>query len=119
MSAPLKRILIVEDEVILALDFSDTVADLGYEVVGPALSLDEGLELVESEAIHCALLDVNLGRGLTSEPIADRLRAQGVNLAFLTAYTRDQIVFARPGEIVLPKPPGRATLMQVLDDLCP
>ena len=119
MSEQSKRILIVEDEVILALDFSDAVADLGYEVVGPALSLDEGLELASTECIHCALLDVNLGRGLTSEPIAEALRAQGVSLAFVTAYTRDQIAFAKADEIVLPKPPGRPTLLQVLGDLCP
>jgi CheY-like chemotaxis protein len=115
---PAKRILIVEDEVILALDFEDAIAELGYEVVGPALSLDHGLRLATSEAIDCALLDVNLGRGLTSQPIADALRARGIRFAFVTAYTREQVDFARPDEKVLHKPPEPATLQRVVSELC-
>lgn len=114
-----KRILIVEDEVILALDFGDTVAELGYQVVGPALSLEDGLRLALSEPIDFALLDVNLGRDSTSQPIAEVLRTKGVSLAFMTAYTRDQFDFARSDEIVLHKPPEPATLQQILGQLCP
>lgn len=112
------RILIVEDEVIVALDFSDIVADLGYEVVGPALSLEQGLELAASNPIDCALLDVNLGSGATSEPIATILRAAGTRVAFVTAYTREQIAFARDDELVLHKPPHPTVLSDVLSDLC-
>ena len=119
MTAMPSRVLIVEDEVIIALDFSDAVAELGYEVVGPALSLDQGLELAESEHLDCALLDVNLGFGLTSQPIAEALRAKGVRIAYVTAYNRDQIGFARSDEQVIRKPPARTALLDILHALCP
>ena len=119
MTAMPSRVLIVEDEVIIALDFSDAVAELGYEVVGPALSLDQGLKLAETERLDCALLDVNLGFGLTSQPIAETLRERGVRIAYVTAYNRDQIGFALVDEHVIRKPPARATLLDILNALCP
>ncbi len=118
MSIPLNRVLIVEDEVILALDFSDTIAELGYEVVGPALTLSQGLDLAASEHVDCALLDVNLGGGMTSQQIAESLRARNVRLAFVTAYNRDNVDFAQEDEEILRKPPSQATLMQLLAALC-
>lgn len=119
MTVPPKRVLIVEDEVILALDFSDAVAELGYEVVGPALTLDQGLELARTEPVDCALLDVNLGRGLTSQPIAETLRCKDVRVAFVTAYNRDTIRFARDDEAILGKPPSQTALSRLLEVLCP
>lgn len=114
-----RRVLIVEDEVILALDFSDAVAQLGYEVVGPALSLAEALNLAESETLDCALLDVNLGRGMTSRPVAEALRDKRVRIAFITAYNRDHVDFALADEEIVNKPPSQATLSRLLEALCP
>ncbi len=119
MTADPRRVLIVEDEVILALDFSDAVTELGYEVVGPALSLEEALKLAECEQLDCALLDVNLGRGLTSRPVAEALRGKQVRIAFVTAYNRDYVDFARADETILNKPPSQVTLSQLLESLCP
>ena len=113
-----KRVLIVEDEVILALDFSDAVADLGYEVVGPALTLAQGMELARTEPVDCALLDVNLGNGLTSQPIAETLRCKDVRVAFVTAYNRDSVVFARYDEEIVRKPPSPEVLSRLLSALC-
>lgn len=118
MTAARRRVLIVEDEVILALDFSDLVEELGYQVIGPALSLNEGLRLAKCEQIDCALLDVNLGAGLTSQPIAEFLRIQGVKLAFVTAYDHHQIEFASSDETVIGKPLRSEVLTQVLGKLC-
>lgn len=113
-----RRVLIVEDEVILAFDLSDAVEEMGYAVLGPALSLAEGLRLAEEEAIDCALLDVNLGGELTSRSIADRLRDKGVKLAFVSAYSRHQIEFLHHDESVFGKPLSRSTLTSILADLC-
>ena len=118
MTAEPRRVLIVEDEVILALDFGDAVAELGYEVVGPALSLDEALKLAACEELDCALLDVNLGRGLTSRPVAEALRDKQVRIAFVTAYNREYVDFALPDETIVNKPPSHATLSQLLETLC-
>ncbi len=119
MTILVKRVLIVEDEVILALDFSDAIAQLGYTVVGPALTLEQGLALAESEQLDCALLDVNLGGGQTSQQIAEALRSKDVRLAFVTAYNRDSVAFARHDEEIVPKPPSSAVLSQLLGGLCP
>lgn len=119
MTAEPRRVLIVEDEVILALDFSDAVAELGYEVVGPALSLEEALKLAACEPLDCALLDVNLGRGVTSRPVAETLRDKHVRIAFVTAYNRDYVDFALADEAIVHKPPSQATLSQLLEALCP
>jgi CheY-like chemotaxis protein len=118
VSSSARRVLIVEDEVILALDISDAAAALGYHIVGPALSLREGVQLALSEPIDCALLDVNLGHGQTSQPIAEILRERDVRLVFLTAYDRKQITFAKKDEMVMRKPPNAAELDQVISSLC-
>lgn len=118
MSAEGRRVLVVEDEVILALDYSDALVELGYEVVGPALTLEDALKLVDGERLDCALLDVNLGRGITSRPVAEILRAKSIRIAFVTAYNRDYIDFALPDEAVVNKPPSPAVLSELIEGLC-
>ena len=80
-----KRILLVEDEPIVAIALQDIIEDLGHEVVGPAFRLARALELAESEAIDAAILDVNMGDG-HSYAVADRLRARGIPFLFATGY---------------------------------
>lgn len=79
------RVLIVEDEPIVAMTLEDILMDLGHDVVGPAGRLDEGLELAEEPVLDLAVLDVNLG-GERSTPIARRLRERGIRFVFATGY---------------------------------
>lgn len=79
------RVLIVEDEVIVAMTLEDMLGDLGCSVVGPATSLDEALLLVATADFDMALLDVNLD-GRRSDEVADLLRQRGVPFAFITGY---------------------------------
>jgi CheY-like chemotaxis protein len=83
-----KRVLVVEDEALLALFLEDMLGDAGVEVVGPAGTLEAGLELAEAEALDAAVLDINLN-GLRSFPIADRLHARGVPYVFATGYATE------------------------------
>ena len=55
-----RRVLVVEDEVMIAMLLEDMLADLGHEVVGPATRLEDGLELASSAEFDLAVLDVNL-----------------------------------------------------------
>src|ERR1043165_2547290 len=71
------RILIVEDDYLLAADLAETIADGGAEGRGPRATLDEALRAVETRWIDRAVLDVDLG-GETSCKIADRLEAAGI-----------------------------------------
>jgi len=80
-----RRILIVEDEGLVALQLQADLESAGHFVVGPARSLAQGLHFAEHEDIDAALIDVSLGRD-TSEPIADRLLARSVPFAFATGY---------------------------------
>lgn len=81
-----RRVLLVEDEPLVALDMAGTLADCGCEVVGPADSLAEALRLAEAaDGLDAAVLDINLN-GETSFPVADLLAAKGVPFIYATGY---------------------------------
>ena len=79
-----KRILVVEDEPIVAMMLEDLLKDLGAQIVGPASSLVHALALT-SEPLDCAILDINLGAD-RSHAISARLRELGVPFIFATGY---------------------------------
>ena len=80
-----KRILVIEDEAVIAAMVEDMLTELGAVVVGPAGTLALGLELAEREEIDAAVLDVNL-RSERVDPIADMLRARSIPVVFATGY---------------------------------
>jgi CheY-like chemotaxis protein len=85
-----RRVLLVEDEMIVAWLLEDMLTDLGCAVVGPAASVDQALAMMAAEAIDVAMLDVNLN-GEMSYPIADALAARGVPFVFSTGYHKDRL----------------------------
>ena len=68
-----ERVLVVEDEPLIAFDVADHLRDAGFQVVGPVASVSAALKLLESVGCDLAVLDVNLGRE-TAAPIADALK---------------------------------------------
>jgi CheY-like chemotaxis protein len=108
-------LLVVEDEYMIAIDLVSFLEDLGADVIGPAGSVDEGLELVEQQGhrVDIALLDVNL-RGETVYPVADALAAHGVPIIFTTGY--DAMVLAEPYQDArrCDKPVNKHNLAQLL-----
>jgi PAS domain S-box-containing protein len=86
ISTKVCRILIVEDEPLVALQLQSTLEDEGYEVVGPAMTLAEGLRLAENCKFDLALLDINLGTE-NSGPIALQLSDRRIPFVFSTGYT--------------------------------
>lgn len=81
-----RRILVVEDEYMLAMDLERELQDAGAQVLGPVPSVAAALQLVEStEALDGALLDVNLG-GEEIYPVAEELLARGVPVVLTTGY---------------------------------
>jgi CheY-like chemotaxis protein len=81
-----KRVLVVEDEPLIAIVLADILEDAGCVVVGPAYDTDQALARISSDAIDAAVLDVNLGSGLTSAPVADVLAARSIPFIFATGY---------------------------------
>jgi CheY-like chemotaxis protein len=79
------RILIAEDEAIIAIDLESTLGELGYGVFALCSSLAEGMAATEEDTPDLAILDKNL-RGQSSIPLAERLHARGVPVIFATGY---------------------------------
>ncbi|WP_423142058.1 response regulator [Parablastomonas sp. CN1-191] len=100
-----RRILVVEDEAMLALDLEFAFEDAGAHVIGPAVSLDQALSLVSGVAgIDAAVLDVDIA-GRPVIPVAQALSAAGVPFVFHTGHGDRIDLLARfPGARLLMKP---------------
>lgn len=77
-----KKVLVLENEVLIADDLCDTLNDLGYVAVGPALSYSQALELLHSEKVDIAILDIDLGSKKTGMDVADHIRSEH-NIPFI------------------------------------
>jgi CheY-like chemotaxis protein len=80
MSLQDKRVLVVEDEALLAMMLEDVFSDAGAQVVGPAATVEQAIALIAPQVIDVALLDVCL-RDQRSDPVAEALRQRGVRRA--------------------------------------
>lgn len=99
-----RRILVVEDDFLIATAFTGELERAQVTVIGPAPSLERALALVETEgALDGAVLDVNLGRE-QAFPLADRLRADHVPFVFTTGYEAGAIPEAYADVPRCPKP---------------
>ena len=78
------KILIVEDEMLVAFNLEDILRDLGYEVVGIVPDLDSARAYF-SQKVDLALVDLNLRDGCTGPQIGAQLSAKGVAVVFVTA----------------------------------
>ena len=85
-----RRVLVVEDEMLVALLVQDMLTDLGCVVIGPAATVDEALSLIAAQLPDAAVLDVNLG-GQMSYPVADVLLARNVPFVFSTGYASSRL----------------------------
>ena len=79
------RILVVEDEFLVAEHIAFALEDLGHEVVGPVPTIEAAIALIDSEALDCVLLDANLD-GKSSAPIAAELTARSMPFVVVTGY---------------------------------
>jgi CheY-like chemotaxis protein len=112
--SPSARILIVEDEFLVALLIEETVRNLGHEVVGPVGDLPSALRLAETEDLSAAILDVHLQHGERVYPVVGSLRRRGIPLVLTTAYRETEIDPDCAGEMLLRKPFDQAELEQCI-----
>lgn len=105
------RLILVEDEALLALDMQDMLEEMGCLVVGTAGRLDEALVLAETE-FDLALLDMNLG-GARIDPVARRIAERGIPIIFVTGYGQRTLP---PGIVapVIDKPCNPDTLWPIV-----
>lgn len=105
---PQARVLIVEDELLIAMDLAWTVKDAGGQVVGPVASVKEALGLARNEPLDGAILDVNLSDGEVT-PVAEALAERRIPVVMHTASevpapVREQFpelaLFQKPTELL-------------------
>lgn len=108
-----RRVLVVEDNLLLADSLCDLLAEIGCEVVGPAARVSEALHLCETRSVDCALLDVHLGRE-TSFVIADWLTLHGTPFVFVTGSSDSHSIPAHLAHVrLMPKPFGSRDLVAI------
>lgn len=102
MTGPL-RILLIEDEMIIAMMVEDILAELGHQIVGVAMRLPQAMELAMSTDIDVAILDINLD-GKKSFPVALALKERGIKVLFASGYGSAGLEAPFLDAIVLKKP---------------
>ncbi|MDC0668261.1 response regulator [Nannocystis radixulma] len=107
------RVLIVEDEPMLAAFLEDALTDLGCEVIGPALNMKDALRLAREASIDGAGLDVNVA-GEQVYPVADVLAERGLPFVFMTGYGEAGLRESDRGRPVLQKPYSFERLVEIM-----
>ncbi|MXP41886.1 response regulator [Altererythrobacter soli] len=109
-----KTVLLVEDESLVSMLAEEILMEAGCEVI-LAMRLDRALEVARSAEIDCALLDVNLGNGATSFPVAQVLSERGVPFIFVSGYGTHGIDGAYANAPVVQKPYRPDLLLSALE----
>ena len=116
MSAPLtgRRVLVVEDESLVAMLLETILEDMGCTPVGPAANIDDGLKMAtDGEPLDAALLDVNVA-GRQVFPVAEALKARGVPFVFSTGYGEGGLPDEWRGQATIQKPFTEAAVRDAL-----
>jgi len=85
-----KRVLVIDDEALIALLAADHLVEMGHIVVGPAYTFSEARRLADVASIDAALVDLNLN-GVSALPIADVLARRKIPFVFVTGYERPSL----------------------------
>lgn len=107
------RVLVVEDEALVALDLEFTLLRHGFDVLGPAANVAEASRMLHEAAPDAAILDVNLG-GEPVFPIADALATRGTPFVFTTGYDATILPEEHRGRPIVTKPCPTEKLIRLL-----
>lgn len=112
--APL--ILVVEDDLLIAMDLVDELEVAGINVAGPARTVQDALRMVEAQPIDAALLDVHL-HDEVSYPVADALLKRGVPFVFLSGHAATALPAQFRECLILQKPVMPVALASTIESL--
>lgn len=111
-----RRVLVVEDEMLILLMIEDMLADLGCTSMVSAATVDQAVTLIDREMFDAAMLDLNLS-GSDSYSVADTLAARGVPFIFSTGNSGHHPKDGYGDRAVLRKPFRCEELAQTLTEL--
>jgi CheY-like chemotaxis protein len=117
-SAAGKRVLVVEDELMIRMLLQDMLADLGYTLAGEAGRVEEALALARQGEFDVAILDVNLN-GQPISPVVDVLIERRVPFVFATGYGQRGVPEPYRGTPTLQKPFQVDALARAIDAVVP
>jgi|SRR5271165_5213197 len=112
----MSRILVVDDEPMIAMLLEDWLIELGHEIVGPAHSASSALALLETASPDAAIVDVSLGDE-SGYPVAECLSKRKIPFVFATGYGQANLMPPFAGTRVLTKPFDFSALRSALDGL--
>ncbi len=115
-TAAARRVLVVEDELLLGILLEGMLTELGHEVVTIAPRLSAALAAVENETFDLAVLDVRL-YGESVVPVAEALVVKSIPFVFATGYGRDGVPEPYRNRPVLQKPFSKADLQRAIESL--
>lgn len=111
------RVLVVEDDYFIADEICTTLRNSGAEVLGPSPDIEHGLDVVRSQRIDCAVLDINL-HGDLAFSLASELRRRGTPSIFATGYDHSVLPGAFSDSVRLEKPVNLTALLQAVQSVC-
>ena len=115
-AAAQRRVLIVEDEMLIGMLLEDMLGDLGIKVIGVIPRVNEALAAVQREGFDLAILDVHLN-GQAVFPVADVLIERGIPFVFATGYGERGLPEKYRGRPILQKPFAKEDLAKVIEQI--
>ncbi|AUX78607.1 response regulator [Sinorhizobium fredii] len=105
------RILVAEDEILIALDMEAAFRDAGADIVGPCMTLEAALDAARNEPLSLAVLDIRLG-DVTTENISDLLAERGIPFLFYSGQKLPDAMEQKcNGAVVVDKPATHSDLV--------
>src|SRR5579863_427312 len=112
------RVLIVEDEPMLAYALEEVLIEAGFKIAGVAARLETALALIESGDCDAAIVDANLA-GVSAGPAASALAARGIPYIVVSGYSPEQQQRAFSGALFIQKPCRPNELIRALRSVLP
>jgi DNA-binding NtrC family response regulator len=107
------HVLVLEDDMLVAMLVEDTLQDHECVILGPVESLEEGLEIARNRKVDAAVMDVNIGGEKVYE-IAEILEARGVPFILISGYGPGAVPEAHPNWQICSKPFRAEEMMELL-----
>jgi len=112
------KVLILDDQQLIAFSLAKILKSNGFEIVGPYANIASASKGLQTLKPDVAILDINMGDGTTSEPLADELMKKNVPFAFVTGYGSVDVISPRFDDVIkMHKPVGSTELVDMVTKL--